>query len=242
MENKDIRRANLRALMNEFIQAGNNKAQFADKLEMPASQLSQITSDRAVRNIGDAIARKIEAQLSLPTGWLDKLQGEASSQPKGENNYILQNISTDNTVHPYRIEQLDLEYSCGGGSLNSDTPDVIRAVELDPEHAKRMFGNRKASSLGIITAVGDSMIGTIDPGTLLVVDKTVTRFIGDGIYSFTFMDWSHIKRLQLIGNKMLVISDNKIYQNWEINESNEDQLRIEGFVVGKWEMNYTRLG
>ncbi|HHR6166578.1 TPA: LexA family transcriptional regulator [Providencia alcalifaciens] len=242
MENKDIRRANLRALMNEYISSGHTKAQFADKLDMPASQLSQITSDRAVRNIGDAIARKIETLLSLPTGWLDRIQIEKDGKNASPSSFILQNISNDNTVQTYRIEQYDLEYSCGGGSLNNDYPEVIRAVELNPDEAKRMFGNRKASSLGIVTAVGDSMLGTIDPGTLVIVDKTVNRFISDGIYAFTFMDGSHIKRLQLLGNKLAVISDNKIYQTWEINEDNESQLRIEGFVVGKWEMNYTRLG
>ncbi|WP_272517741.1 MULTISPECIES: S24 family peptidase [unclassified Providencia] len=242
MENKDIRRANLRALMSEYLSSGYNKAQFADKLGMPAAQLSQLTSDKEVRNIGDVLARKIEDSLSLPNGWMDTLQVESKNENHCNDRYILQNTSDKGTDHTYRIELLDLEYSCGGGSLNHDYPDVVRAVELEPEHAKRMFGGRKASSLGIVTAVGDSMLGTIDPGSLVVIDKTVNRFISDGIYAFTFMDASHIKRLQLLGDKMIVISDNSVYQKWEINESNESQFRIEGFVVGKWEMNYTRLG
>ena len=86
------------------------------------------------------------------------------------------------------------------------------------------------------------MLGTIDPGSLVVLDVTVRSFLSDGIYAFTFGDTMHIKRLQSMGNKMMVISDNSVYEKWEINETNESELHIEGFVVGKWEMNYTRLG
>ena len=126
--------------------------------------------------------------------------------------------------------------------MNSEYPDIVKAVEIDPDYAKKMFGGRKASSLGLVTAVGDSMLGTIDPGSLVVLDVTVRSFLSDGIYAFTFGDTMHIKRLQSMGNKMMVISDNSVYEKWEINETNESELHIEGFVVGKWEMNYTRLG
>ncbi|PHM50154.1 S24 family peptidase [Xenorhabdus sp. KK7.4] len=247
METKDIRRNNLRTLMTQYVQRGTSKAAFAELIGIPPSQLSQLTSDNAVRNVGDIIARRIEENLSLPIGWLDVPQHlvdnrDNNHKEKNNNNYHLQNISHKVTDLSYRIEQLDVEFSCGGGRLNSDYPDIVRSIEIDPEYAKRMFGSRKSTSLKLTTAVGDSMLGTISPGELVVLDITVNRFMSDGIYAFTYGNGMHIKRLQLLKDKIIVISDNQIYDRWEIDSENESKLHIHGFVVGKWKMDYSRLG
>jgi phage repressor protein C with HTH and peptisase S24 domain len=176
---------------------------------------------------------------------MDTIQAGSVDKPgktEHANNYSLQNLSRNYTDHTYRIEQLDVELSCGGGRMNSEYPDIIQSIEVDPEYAKRMFGGRPASSLKITTAVGDSMRGSVEPGELVVLDVTVSRFVSDGIYAFSYGDSVHIKRLQKLKDRLVVISDNKTYEKWEIDSSEEDQLHIQGFVVGKWEMNYTRLG
>ncbi|WP_368928386.1 S24 family peptidase [Mixta calida] len=245
METKDIRRRNLRTLLDEYTSQGLTKAEFAEKLGITASQLSQVTSLKHVRNIGDVLARRTEVSFGLPKGWMDNIQAESvvkayKTVPTG--NYNLQNLSGNYTDHTYRIEQLDVEISCGGGRMNSDYPEIIQSIEIDPEYAKRMFGGRPASSLKITTAVGDSMRGSVEPGELVVLDVTVSRFVSDGIYAFSYGDSAHIKRLQRLKDRLVVISDNKTYEKWEIGPEEEDQLHIQGFVVGKWEMNYTRLG
>ncbi|MCC8375590.1 MULTISPECIES: LexA family transcriptional regulator [Photorhabdus] len=250
METKDIRRMNLRTLMETRIRQGITKAYFAELIGIPASQLSQLTSGNAVRNIGDIIARRVEANLGLPVGWLDVPQHaneidynrDNNHNDNKQRNYHLQNLSHEDTDQSYRIEQLNVELSCGGGRLNNDYPDVIRSIEIDPEYAKGMFGTRKPSALKITTAVGDSMLGTVNPGELVVIDITVNRFVSDGIYAFTYCDALHIKRLQLLKDKLIVISDNKTYDRWEIDSSDKDLLHIQGFVVGKWKADYTRLG
>lgn len=245
METKDIRRSNLRTLLDEYVSQGLTKAEFAEKLGITASQLSQVTSLKHVRNIGDTLARRTEVSFGLPKGWMDTIQAGPVDKPgktEHANNYSLQNLSRNYTDHTYRIEQLDVELSCGGGRMNSEYPDIIQSIEVDPEYAKRMFGGRPASSLKITTAVGDSMRGSVEPGELVVLDVTVSRFVSDGIYAFSYGDSVHIKRLQKLKDRLVVISDNKTYEKWEIDSSEEDQLHIQGFVVGKWEMNYTRLG
>ncbi|MBD2786436.1 helix-turn-helix domain-containing protein [Xenorhabdus sp. DI] len=246
METKDIRRNNLRTLMDTHVRRGISKAEFAELIGIPPSQLSQLTSDNAVRNIGDIIARRIEGNLDLPTGWLDVPQSidnrDNNHKENNIENYHLQNISHKVTDLSYRIEQLDVEFSCGGGRLNSDYPDIVRSIEIDPEYAKRMFGGRKSTSLKLTTAVGDSMLGTINPGELVVLDITVNRFMSDGIYAFTYGDGMHIKRLQLLKDRIVVISDNQIYDRWEIDSEGESKFHIHGFVVGKWKMDYSRLG
>jgi len=126
--------------------------------------------------------------------------------------------------------------------MNSDYPDIIQSIEIDPEYAKRMFGGRPAASLKITTAVGDSMRGSVEPGELVVLDITVSRFVSDGIYAFAYGDSVHIKRLQKLKDRLIVISDNQTYEKWEITSEDESQFHVQGFVVGKWEMSYTRLG
>ena len=245
METKDIRRINLRALLSEYTSNGLTKAEFAELLGVTPSQLSQTTSAKPVRNIGDMLARRVEDAFGKPKGWMDSIQSEAADNPSktGQSgNYNLQNLSGNYTDHTYRIEQLDVEISCGGGRMNSDYPEIIQSIEIDPEYAKRMFGGRPASSLKITTAVGDSMRGSVEPGELVVLDVTVSRFVSDGIYAFSYGDSVHIKRLQKLKDRLIVISDNQTYEKWEINAEDENQFHIQGFVVGKWEMNYTRLG
>jgi phage repressor protein C with HTH and peptisase S24 domain len=43
------------------------------------------------------------------------------------------------------------------------------------------------------------------------VDISVQQFDGDGIYAFIYDDTSHVKRLQKMKDKLLVISDNQTY-------------------------------
>ena len=126
--------------------------------------------------------------------------------------------------------------------MNMDYPEIVKSIELDPEEAKRMFGGRSPTSLKICTVVGDSMLGTIFPGDLVVIDVTVNRLIGDGIYAFVYGDNFHIKRLQLLKDKLVVISDNSTYEKWFVSETDQSEFHIQGLVVGRWQMSYNRLG
>lgn len=254
MDIKEIRRRNLQALLNDYLfrnpKAG--KARFAEEIGIPPSQLSQLTSDRGIRNIGDVMARRIESSLALAHGWMDTQQWDLSTLTKAlpapDNKFTLHSevsaytVQNDGPEQKYRLDVLDTEFSCGNGRLNSDYSEVIRSIELDPEEAKRMFGGRQASALKIATAMGDSMLGSISPGELVVLDVTVKRFVGDGIYAFVYGDNLHIKRLQLLKDKLIVISDNPSYDRWTVTNEDEDLFHIQGFVVGKWQMSYTRLG
>ncbi|MBP0998228.1 S24 family peptidase [Serratia fonticola] len=272
MDIKEIRRRNLRALMQYYLidVPGAGKAGFADEIGIPPSQLSQLTSENPTRNIGDALSRRIESNLHLPHAWMDSPrwgdiesrlaaqrspaggwlehiagEGEVSANDKNSGNphrYLISKDSADNDTKRYTLEVLSTEFSCGHGYLNTQHPEVIRSIELEPEEARRMFGGRKASALKIATAMGDSMLGSIVPGELVVLDITVERFVGDGIYAFVYGDNLHIKRLQLLKDRLIVISDNASYDKWEVTTEDEELFHIQGLVIGKWQMSYTRLG
>ncbi len=76
METKQIRLQNLLSLASGYEQIN----QFCEAIEISPSYFSQVKSGK--KAIGDAIARRTEGLLGLPTGWLDVVQaGEAETMP-----------------------------------------------------------------------------------------------------------------------------------------------------------------
>ena len=77
MQNKEIRRINLRALIEE----AGGVPQLAAKACVSDKYLRQILTgfmgpkDRNPRQVGDALARKIERGCGKPLGWMDAVHG-----------------------------------------------------------------------------------------------------------------------------------------------------------------------
>ncbi|WON77551.1 helix-turn-helix transcriptional regulator [Serratia sp. UGAL515B_01] len=141
----------------------------------------------------------------------------------------------------YRVDVLDIQASAGPGTfVSTDFIERIRAIEYTNEQAASLFGNRPADTVKLITVRGDSMEGTINPGDDVFVDMAVTQFDGDGIYVFVFGNTLHIKRLQMQGNKLIVISDNQRYRDWHISQSDEDQFFIMAKVLLRQSIDYKR--
>lgn len=131
----------------------------------------------------------------------------------------------------FYIEVLDITASAGTGYLNSDVMEVIKLIEYDSEQAKILFNGINENNLKVINIAGDSMQGTFESGDSIYVDVSQKEFNGDGIYVFSFGRNLYVKRLQIIKNKLFVISDNKKYKEWDINEDEFDQLYIHGKVM-----------
>ncbi|HGN8722474.1 MULTISPECIES: XRE family transcriptional regulator [Enterobacter cloacae complex] len=143
----------------------------------------------------------------------------------------------------FRIEALDFYVSAGPGAINSEFVEVLRSVEYSVEDARQMFNGRKAEQIRIINVRGDSMSGTIEPGDLLFVDISVQHFDGDGIYAFIYDDTSHVKRLQKMKDKLLVISDNQTYRPWDPIEKEEmNRILVFGKVIGSMPQTYRKHG
>lgn len=142
-----------------------------------------------------------------------------------------------------KFKVLDVEFSCGDGTnVRGDFIDVVRSIELDPEYARQVVGNRPFKNIEIGNARGDSMVPTIAPGDLLFLDKTISYFDGDGIYAFCFDGECYVKRLQKVGTKIVVLSDNSNYQPWSIEKDALDMLFIQAKVVSSVPFNINRFG
>lgn len=143
----------------------------------------------------------------------------------------------------FRIEVLDVSASAGSGHIQgSDIIDVIHAIEYSNDQALTMFGGRSSSGVKVINVRGDSMSPTIEPGDLLFVDVSINEFDGDGIYTFGFDGKIYVKRLQMIPDQLLVISDNPKYREWSISKENEYRFYIYGKVLISQSQSFKRHG
>ncbi|ORJ47998.1 hypothetical protein B2M27_23235 [Kluyvera intermedia] len=179
----------------------------------------------------------IARALKVRPEWLGS--GLGAMKDDGQTPSLPKTISDD----IYRLEVLNLTVSAGPGVVNSEFVEVLRSMEYAAEDARMMFDGRKADQIRIINVRGDSMSGTIEPGDLLFVDVSVKSFDGDGIYAFLYDDTAHVKRLQKMKDKLLVISDNKIYAQWDPIERDEmNRVLIFGKVIGSMPQTYRKHG
>ncbi len=138
--------------------------------------------------------------------------------------------SVRNAPDIYRVEVLDLVVSAGPGRyMLSEVVEVLNAIEFTSDRAKALFGSRSADDVKVMTVDGDSMSPTIKSGDRLFFDVAIREFTTDGVYAFVYGRTFHVKRLQMQGSKLAVLSDNPYLEKWYIDENTEDQF----YVMGK---------
>lgn len=76
----------------------------------------------------------------------------------------------------------------------------------------------------------DSMSGTIEAGEQCLVKKHEGN-LWDAVYLYELDGQHFIKRLQTVKNKLLIISDNKLYETWEASAEIKKQMNIIGMVT-----------
>ncbi|WP_435392321.1 XRE family transcriptional regulator [Klebsiella pneumoniae] len=179
----------------------------------------------------------IAKALRVRPEWLSS--GTGAMRADGEDDKKPSHINHD----VFRVDILDLVVSAGPGIVNQEFVEILHSVEYAPAEARHMFDGRKAENIRIINVRGDSMSGTIEPGDLLFVDISVKSFDGDGIYAFLYDDTAHVKRLQKMKDKLLVISDNKSYAAWDPIEKDEmNRVFVFGKVIGSMPQTYRKHG
>ncbi|HDM8448855.1 TPA: helix-turn-helix transcriptional regulator [Yersinia enterocolitica] len=175
--------------------------------------------------------------LAVRSEWLEYGRGSMREDSVNAPN----NLTETEASHFYRVEVLDVHASAGDGYLvSSEFIETIRAIEYTNDQARLLFGNRPEETVKVITVKGDSMSGTIESGDQIFLDMAVNFFDGDGVYVFVFGQTVHVKRLQMVKNTLLVLSDNKNYKEWSIEGVDEEQFFIMAKVMLKQSVDYKR--
>ncbi|BCT15471.1 TPA: helix-turn-helix transcriptional regulator [Kluyvera cryocrescens] len=224
-----------RLKLQELVASYKTQREFAEQAGLDPTVVSRMLYPAGKphkRNIGEQSARQIEEALKISRGWLDGMG------PAAHNGV---NVTVPNN-DVFRVEVLDLTVSAGPGTyMLSDYVEVLYAIEFTSEHARSLFGNRTPEDVKVMTVNGDSMTPTLSSGDRLFVDTSIRHFQTDGVYSFVFGRTFHVKRLQMQGNKLAVLSDNPAYEKWYIEENSQDQLYVMGKALIHESIKYNRL-
>ena len=257
-----IRKHNLVKLIGS-----QRKGACAERWGMAPAHLSQILSDKTAKNLGDDVARRIEAVEKLPRGWFDSMLGdemlahpqpeksEAETRPKamgsassaadqikqmlgkvkglsveardrivaaaeepeeGPAGYLpLTLASLSPTNEEILIPQYDIRAAMGDGQLPPEYSEVVRNLVVREEILREKgVAYTSKTALAMINGWGQSMEGTINDKDLVIVDKGVKDFVGEGIYVLTWHQDLYIKRMmRLDEDHYRLISDNQHYEN-----------------------------
>lgn len=214
--------------------AGYTQGRLAKAVGMAQSSVNKLLNGA----LGSRKTVEISSVLGVRPEWLSTGAGPMRTDGQQPAAPV---VATPSNV--YRVDVLDVQASAGPGAVINEFVEVLRSVEYSPEDARLMFDGRKQEQVRIINVRGDSMSGTIEPGDLLFVDISVNNFDGDGIYAFLYDDTAHVKRLQKMKDKLLVISDNKSYTPWDPIERDEmNRVFVFGKVIGSMPQTYRKHG
>lgn len=206
-------------------ESGKSLQEIADLAGTSKGQVSQWQTEGKVQHemVKAHVVESICAALLIRPRWL--LYGEEPMRPDADD-APARPVSLPATAGDYvRVEQLDAEAGMGDARINDDYPEVIRAVDFDPSYIRAIVGFvPPPGRLVLVTGKGDSMMPTIQPGDVVVVDTGITSFDGDGLYLINMGNGHQIKRL-IDKGVIHVASDNR--------EKNGEPFPIpKGTVIG----------
>ncbi|EKS1202955.1 helix-turn-helix domain-containing protein [Enterobacter bugandensis] len=208
MDIKDIRRTNLRYQQNLAIRSGITKADFAEKVGTSPSTLSQILGEKAVRNLGDDLARKIELNLNLPHGWLDQLHPELEeAESRGEAKIIggiepwdNQTSLDDDEVEIPFLKEVQLAAGAGSTFREDHNGYKLRFAKSTLRKLNIQFTNAVC-----VEVIGNSMEPVLPNGSTVGVD-TGCKEVKDGkMYAIDYGDLLRVKLLYAMPGGMIRI-------------------------------------
>lgn len=134
------------------------------------------------------------------------------------------------------VPRLDVRAGMGNGVMIRDVVEIIEHVGINVAEMCRVRGVSITSpaNLRIITGYGPSMRPTFDHLDQLLVDTGVNDLKIDDVYCLEDDEDLYIKRLQRIPgkkNSYMMISDNKDFQSFAIEDPLRSGFRVHGRVV-----------
>ncbi|WP_122386801.1 XRE family transcriptional regulator [Pseudomonas syringae group genomosp. 7] len=113
------------------------------------------------------------------------------------------------------IPQYDVRGAMGHGQVPADYNEAVRNLVVREEILREKgVSYTSPSALAMITGWGQSMEGTINDKDLVIVDRGINDFVGEGIYLLTWHQELYIKRtMRLDEDHYRLISDNQHYEN-----------------------------
>lgn len=200
MEKSDVRRANLRHIIDQSVARGEakNDTDFCVQHDLNQSYVSQVLN--AKRTIGERSAKNIEEKLNLPAGTLDQATGLPSEQPKNEVRIANVTFGNSGLPNPTSVKipvYREVKAACGNGN-EICLEDVSEYLDIDPKLLKLLGIQTNPDHLKIIFSDEYSMWPTVAPETPLFIDvqeNDPSRLRSGKVYVFTHNYHLRMKRV-----------------------------------------------
>lgn len=232
MDIKEIRRVNLRYQQNKAARSGLSKSEFAEKVGTSASTLSQILGERAVRNLGDELARKIEMNLDLPRGWFDQQHPEIQDEVNKGQAKIIGDIEPWDSITPIEDDEIEVPFlkevqlAAGAGSTFQEDNNGFK-LRFAKSTLRRL--NVQFDNAVCVEVIGNSMEPVLPNGATVGVDMGCTEIKDGKMYAIDYGDLLRVKLLYAVpGGKVRIRSYNSDEHEEEVRD--RDQIRIIGKV------------
>jgi phage repressor protein C with HTH and peptisase S24 domain len=169
---------------------------------------------------------KLIKKYNINCNWLFKDEWPIFLEEEKETG--IKKIPSEKKENLVYIPKFDVKAAAGGGVyVEAETLEYL--VAFDQSTLRKIIGYI-SKSIYAITASGDSMLPFINDGDLLLVDHS-KNMPQDGVYVLRVDDTLIVKRIQCLpNNRLKVMSDNPIYQPYEVDLKN-DNVQIIGKVI-----------
>ncbi len=164
----------------------------------------------------------------------DRIVAAAEEPDSGPANFLPASLSSLRpTNDEILIPQYDIRAAMGHGQVPPDYTEVVRNLVVREEILRdKGVTYTSTSALAMINGWGQSMEGTINDKDLVIVDKGIKDFVGDGIYVLTWHQELYIKRMMRLDEEHYrLISDNQHYEN---QTARIDDVTIHAKVLFIW--------
>lgn len=245
MDTNSIRRENLRALAARY----PTQAEFAVACGTAPSVISLIVSPNPKRNLGHALARKIEDAQGLPPGWLDTPQSEAANIARApeSNAGPLRRIDAwdektplgDDEVEVPFLREVELDAGSGRFVIQEDEGESLRFRKKNLRDNSVQFDQAKC-----VTVRGNSMIPVLRDGATVGVDLGKTSLgdiIGGDLYAINHNGQLRVKQVFRLPTGIRLRSFNRDEypdEDYSFQEMQDQQISILGHVF--WWGMYAR--
>lgn len=182
------------------------------------SHVSQLRHGKTA--FGDRAARNIEHKWGMPDGYLDGVVPP-------ENNFVSIRCFDAKTY----FNQLDREIT--NKSLITGN-DLLRGIDLPRAKFNGLFSHPVSeNTIKLLSIQGDTMCPDISNQDVLLIDTSIQRLVGNGIYVFILYDLVYVQRLQATPSGIISIAANPQYENIAITDSMENDLIIVAKCIAK---------
>lgn len=182
----------------------------------------------------DQVKRMLAKVKGLSVEARDRIVAAAEEPDDGPERVISTNLSRLRpTSEEILIPQYDVRAAMGHGQVPPEYNEAVRNLVVREEILREKgVTYTAANALAMITGWGQSMEGTINDKDLVIVDRGVNEFVGEGIYLMTWHQELYIKRVMRLDEEHYrLISDNQHYEN---QTARIDDVNIHAKVLLIW--------